>query len=324
VLLYISLFPQLVAGPIVRYEEVAARIISRRTDWSRIVSGAELFTVGLAKKVLIADTLSEPADLMFSLPAAQLGCAAAWFGVACFALQIFFDFSGYSDMAIGIGRALGFDFPENFRQPYRSTSIQQFWQRWHMTLSRWFRDYVYIPLGGNRCGALRTYRNLFIVFILTGFWHGASWNFMAWGLLHGVFLVVERIGLTGILARVWPPVAHAYVIGVALVGWVFFRTETIPAALAFLRAMMGMSDVTSGYVLGLAANPFVVCMLCAGAVLAALPEQDRSVNESSVGPARPTSAWSDAVRYGGLTLTTLACLALITSYSHKAFIYFRF
>lgn len=324
VLLYISLFPQLVAGPIVRYEEVAARIISRRTDWSRIVSGVELFTVGLAKKVLIADTLSGPADRIFSLPAAQLGCAAAWFGATCFALQIFFDFSGYSDMAIGIGRAVGFDFPQNFRQPYRSTSIQQFWQRWHMTLSRWFRDYVYIPLGGNRHGALRTYRNLFVVFLLTGFWHGASWNFMVWGLLHGLFLVVERMGLAGLLGRIWQPVAHAYVLAVALVGWVFFRTETIPTAIAYLRAMGGMSDVVSADMLGLLATPFVVCMLCAGVVIAAWPEKPAAAAESSGDAAVAASVWSDSLRYGGLTLTTLACLALITSYSHKAFIYFRF
>ncbi len=188
VLLYISLFPQLVAGPIVRYEEISAQIRKRNTNWNRIISGSERFIIGLAKKVILADSLATPVDAIFSLEATALTFELAWIGAITFALQIFFDFSGYSDMAIGIGHALGFDFPENFNQPYRSTSIKEFWRRWHMTLSRWFRDYVYIPLGGNKMGTGRTYLNLIIVFILTGFWHGSSWNFVIWGLIHGGFL----------------------------------------------------------------------------------------------------------------------------------------
>lgn len=317
VMLYISLFPQLVAGPIVRYEEIAEQIRVRRSDWQRVLSGVELFTIGLAKKVIIADSLAVPVDRIFALPPSELSFGLAWLGVICFALQIFFDFSGYSDMAIGIGRALGFDFPENFNQPYRARSIQEFWRRWHMTLSRWFRDYVYIPLGGNRLGLARTYVNLLAIFVLTGFWHGASWNFLIWGLIHGLFLVVERVGFAGWLSRAWAPLAHVYVVGVALLGWVFFRADDLPSAMVLLKTMAGFAEAPAFSGVAALFNPYVVCVLLLGAIVAVWPER---------------SSWADqirqvkaaAVRYGVLILSTLYSLALISSYSHKAFIYFRF
>jgi alginate O-acetyltransferase complex protein AlgI len=317
VMLYISLFPQLVAGPIVRYEEVAEQIRARRSDWQRVLNGAELFTTGLAKKVLIADSLAVPVDRIFALPPNELSFGLAWLGAICFALQIFFDFSGYSDMAIGIGRALGFDFPDNFNQPYRSRSIQDFWRRWHMTLSRWFRDYVYIPLGGNRLGLARTYINLLVVFVLTGFWHGASWNYLIWGLIHGLFLVIERQGFAAWLNRTWAPLAHAYVAGVVLLGWVFFRADDLPSALVFLKTMAGVtgnfdfSGVTALF------NPYVVCMLLLGVIVAVLPERDALAAEFR-------QKKLAMLRYSALILSTVFSFALISSYSHKAFIYFRF
>lgn len=317
VMLYISLFPQLVAGPIVRYEEIAEQIHTRRSDWQRVISGVELFTIGLAKKVLIADSLAVPVDRIFDLPPNELGLGLAWLGAICFALQIFFDFSGYSDMAIGIGRALGFDFPDNFNQPYRARSIQDFWRRWHMTLSRWFRDYVYIPLGGNRLGLARTYVNLLAVFVLTGFWHGASWNFLVWGLIHGLFLVVERLGFSGWLNRAWAPLAHAYVACVVLLGWVFFRADDLPSALVFLKAMAGGTEIPGFSGVAALFNPYVVCVLLLGSVVAVLPERESLATEFR-------QKKLAVLRYGVLILSTVFSFALISSYSHKAFIYFRF
>lgn len=323
-LLYITLFPQLVAGPIVRYEEISERIHARRSDWQRVISGGERFLIGLAKKVLIADSLAVPADRIFALPSDELSMGLAWLGTVCFALQIFFDFSGYSDMAIGIGRALGFDFPENFNQPYRSRSIQEFWRRWHMTLSRWFRDYVYIPLGGNRKGPARTYANLVLVFILTGFWHGASWNFLIWGLIHGSFLVLERIGLGEWLQKIWAPLAHLYVVAVVLLGWVFFRADDLASAQTFVGAMLGQAELPIMAGVGGIANPFTVTVLLIGLIVAAIPEQKRDAIEVSSLLSVDKFGVASMARYVMLMCTTLVSLALIASYSHKAFIYFRF
>ncbi|CAN0599979.1 unnamed protein product, partial [Ectocarpus sp. 12 AP-2014] len=198
--LYISLFPQLIAGPIVRYSEVEAAIANRtttRSDWSE---GMHQFVRGLAKKTLIADPMGLVADQIFAIPQAGLSPETAWLGAICYAFQLYFDFSAYSDMAIGLGRIFGFKFPINFNYPYVSQSVTEFWRRWHMTLSRWFRDYLYIPLGGNRGSAARTYLNLWIVFLATGIWHGAAWTFIAWGAFHGAFLIIERLGLARLLA----------------------------------------------------------------------------------------------------------------------------
>jgi alginate O-acetyltransferase complex protein AlgI len=317
VLLYISLFPQLVAGPIVRYEEIADQIKSRISNWQRVISGVERFVIGLAKKVIIADSLSVPVDAIFKLGATELSFGVAWLGIVAFALQIFFDFSGYSDMAIGIGRALGFDFPENFNQPYRSRSIQEFWRRWHMTLSRWFRDYVYIPLGGNRMGIGRTYLNLLIVFVLTGFWHGASWNFLIWGLIHGLFLVLERLGLEKLLLRVGAPISNAYVTGVVLLGWVFFRAEDFPGAYQFLRALADIDKVPAFLKINEIFDPYLFAVMLAGLIIAILPEKMPRWE-------MPKSLGVQIMKYSFLFVLFFFSLALVASYSQKAFIYFRF
>jgi alginate O-acetyltransferase complex protein AlgI len=214
--LYISLFPQLIAGPIVRYHDVAKQITGREHSLELFANGAARFIIGLSKKMLIANPLGEVADNIFILSGNDLTMPLAWIGVVAYSLQIYFDFSGYSDMAIGLGRMFGFKFLENFNYPYISKSLREFWRRWHISLSTWFRDYIYIPLGGNRVSTVRVYMNLFIVFLLTGVWHGASWNFVAWGLFHGIFLAAEHAGFSKILSKIWRALQHLYLIFIVL------------------------------------------------------------------------------------------------------------
>ena len=239
--LYISLFPQLIAGPIVRYHDVAGQIVGRNHRLGSIAEGTRRFVVGLAKKILIANPLGESADLVFSFSGEALSLPTAWIGIFFYTLQIYYDFSGYSDMAIGLGRMFGFRFFENFNYPYIATSLREFWRRWHISLSTWFKDYVYIPLGGSRVPYKRVYFNLFVVFFLTGFWHGASWNFIVWGLFHGIFLAMEHAGFCNVLNR-WPrPFRHCYTLAVVVVAWVFFRAETLSYAMGYLYAMIDLS-----------------------------------------------------------------------------------
>ena len=209
-LLYILLFPQLIAGPIVRYHDIAAELVRRTIGRSEFAAGVRRFVIGLGKKMLVANTVAVAADRIFAVPGTDLSTGLAWLGVACYTVQIYFDFSGYSDMAIGLARMFGFHFLENFDFPYIATSVTEFWRRWHISLSRWFRDYLYIPLGGNRASPLRTYVNLVIVFFLCGLWHGASWTFVVWGLFHGAVLVVERLGLGAGAGDVAQAVRHVY------------------------------------------------------------------------------------------------------------------
>ena len=239
VALYISLFPQLIAGPIVRYHDVARQITARTHSIAQFSEGVQRFIFGLAKKVLIANPLGLVADQIFAIPLEQVNAGLIWLGVLCYSLQIYFDFSGYSDMAIGLGRMIGFRFLENFNYPYISQSLQEFWRRWHISLSNWFRDYLYIPLGGNRCVAWRVYFNLVTVFFLCGLWHGASWNFVVWGLLHGLFLIFERLGLAKTLALFPRIVRHAYVLLFLMISWVFFRADNLSSAMLYLAAMIG-------------------------------------------------------------------------------------
>ncbi len=236
--LYILLFPQLIAGPIIRWRDIADQLPSRPQRMADFAWGARRFVLGLGKKVLIANTLGRTADQIFALPAAELTMPLAWLGLVCYTLQIYFDFSGYSDMAIGLMRMFGFRILENFNYPYIASSIREFWRRWHISLSNWFRDYLYIPLGGNQRGRRRAYANLVIVFLLCGLWHGASWPFVLWGAWHGIFLVLERAGFDRVLARTGP-FAHLYALLAVMGGWVLFRCETLPQALSFYAALAG-------------------------------------------------------------------------------------
>lgn len=237
--LYISLFPQLIAGPIVRYVDVENQIKERTTSWNKAYEGFMRFAVGFSKKVLIADQLSTLVDTVFAGGYPSL--LSNWIGIIAYTLQIFFDFSGYSDMAIGLGKVFGFDFLENFNYPYISQSIQEFWRRWHISLSSWFRDYLYFPLGGSRKGALRTYINITIVFFMTGLWHGASYNFIVWGLFYVIFQIIERLGFKRVLEKLPRVVRHIYALSIIMVGWVFFRAENLSAAIQYLKGMVVMA-----------------------------------------------------------------------------------
>ena len=238
--MYKAMFPQLIAGPIVRYRQIAGEIDDRSVSIARLRRGIEIFVLGLAQKVLIANTVSLPADQIFALPADQLTTGTAWLGAVCYMAQIFFDFSGYTNMAIGLGQMMGFTLPRNFDRPYLAQSVTEFWRRWHMTLSSWFRDYLYIPLGGSRHGPARTYANLLAVFVLCGLWHGASWTFALWGLYHGAFLIAERAARPLASVRIWRPLRHFYLLLAVLVGWVLFRADSLGAAAGMLKAMVGL------------------------------------------------------------------------------------
>jgi len=328
--LYLLLFPQLIAGPIIRYRDIADQLARRMVTLDDFAYGVRRFVIGLAKKVLIANVVAGPADRIFGMPLAQLSMAHAWLGIICYTLQIYFDFSGYSDMAIGLGRMFGFRFPENFRWPYVATSIQDFWRRWHLSLSTWFRDYLYIPLGGNRVPLARQYRNLVTVFFLCGLWHGASWNFVIWGLWHGAFLVVERVVNTRRLSDpqilkssnsnglpAWPLWPHVYTLLVVMVGWVFFRAETLTGAIGFLKALFAL-NVTSPAPLrvGFFLTPEVWMALIAGAIgstpwIPALAKRGRS-------------AWLEALSTAALAGALFASILQMAARTYNPFIYFRF
>ncbi len=242
--LYISFFPQLIAGPIVRYIDVATQFKQRVLSLEKATAGLQRFVFGFAKKVIVANTMAYIADQVFLLPISEISNSLAWLGIIAYTLQIYFDFSGYSDMAIGLAKIFGFDFLENFNYPYSAKSIKEFWRRWHISLSNWFRDFLYIPLGGNRGSETRTIINLLIVFLCTGFWHGASWTFLIWGLYHGVFLLLERMGLEKVLSRTPKIIRAAYTILVVMIGWVFFRAETLTGAINYLGKMFFISSNT--------------------------------------------------------------------------------
>lgn len=265
--LYIALFPQLIAGPIVRYTDIAHQLLGRILKRENIALGVQRFAIGLAKKVMIADQMSLIVDSIFAQSPSDLSTPVAWLGIITYVLQILFDFSGYSDMAIGLGRVFGFTFLENFNYPYIAQSVRDFWRRWHISLSTWFRDYAYIPLGGNRQGVGRTYLNLYIVFFLTGLWHGASWNFVIWGLWHGTFLVIERLGFDSLLNRIWQPLRHIYLLLVVLVGWVIFRVETMPQALAYIRQMFIWSSGNGNFTIPIIMNDKLWLLMLLGFIL---------------------------------------------------------
>lgn len=241
VALYIFFFPQLIAGPILRWSAIAPQLARRVVTREEFAEGVRRFVGGLAKKMIIANTVAVPADKIFALPTDELTLSLAWLAIVCYTLQIYFDFSGYSDMAVGLGKMFGFKFIENFNFPYTAQSIRDFWRRWHISLSSWFRDYLYIPLGGNRCSVWRTHLNLMVVFFLCGLWHGASWTFVIWGIYHGIFLILERTRFGDWIERLPRPLRHLYTLLVVMLGLVIFRAETFAQASSFLASMAGFS-----------------------------------------------------------------------------------
>ena len=312
-----SFFPQLVAGPIVKYKDIAASLQHREMHLDQAVSGLKRFCFGLAKKVLLANTLGYTVDEILSHPMDQLSSLLCWTAAIFYTLQIYFDFSGYSDMAIGLARVLGFQFRENFDLPYTSASIREFWRHWHISLSTWFRDYLYIPLGGNRKGHLRTYINLFIVFFATGLWHGAQWNFVLWGLYHGFFLILERILPSGkVHSRLIQLLKQILTLFLVCLGWVLFRADNIGMAMAQLRRMF----VTAGpgawsfseIVDPLTTSIFIISLLLS---LGLGRKAAQAINRSG-----KASVLSGAAAI----LCLFFSIVMLANAAHNPFIYFRF
>lgn len=324
--LYISMFPQLVAGPIVRYNSIAADIESERNiSLRQFTLGLQIFIIGLAKKVLFANNMAIIADDVFSQTPEYISALTAWLGAVCYAFQIYFDFSGYSDMAIGLGLMLGFRFPLNFNYPYIALSITDFWRRWHISLSSWFRDYVYIPLGGNRVKVSRMYLNLFIVFAVTGIWHGANWTFLIWGLFHGFFLVVEKI--TGL--HKWQKlkfVRWAVTMCIVIIGWVIFRSDSIGYAAKYIAAMLGLgfsgTELLDLSVL-FSSAPFILILLaaCAGSTPIVKNTLFKGIDAFSC---KPVGLPFTIVQNTVLIASFLIVYVVLANSSYNPFIYFRF
>ena len=310
---YISLFPQLIAGPIVRYKDVNDQLISRHETPTMFNSGVRLFMVGMAKKVLLANQFGMLWDTISADPVAA-GMLGAWAGACAYTLQIYFDFAGYSDMARGLGRMLGFEFCINFDYPYISKSVTEFWRRWHISLSTWFRDYVYIPLGGNRCGKIRQCVNILIVWALTGFWHGAGWNFLFWGFYYGVLLLIEKLVLGKYIKRLPAFFQHLYAMVIVIIGWVFFASPNLSTALAYLKVMFAGGAGTMGG--ANAVLPWVGMFLLG--VVGSTPLAKKVWDKLEGQKAMPLA--EGVLCLAGLLL----CIASLVSSSYNPFLYFRF
>lgn len=333
VLLYIALFPQLVAGPIVRYEDVADEIKGRRHTLEQLANGLRRFIIGLSKKLLIADVCGSVVTLIYSAERSVLDSRTAWLAAVCYLIQIYFDFSGYSDMAIGLGLCFGFHFKENFNYPYISSSIQEFWRRWHISLSTWFREYLYIPLGGNRKGKAKTYRNKLIVFFCTGLWHGANWTFIIWGLWHGFFIVTEDaakklfgLGKHGKNRRnpVETVLKHLYTLLVVLIGFVIFRADNMGQAFSMIGAMFSgiCASAQTGLLLAQCLTPLTMFALLLGLVgsTPVLPLVCRKVEQQT----GSVYVCLRVLSYAGALALLLVDILHLSAASYVPFIYFQF
>ncbi len=313
VLLYISYFPQLIAGPIVKYHDIEKEIDARHTTPQETALGIRRFICGLAKKLLVSNAMGQMADTVFALPAGEIGMFAAWTGAVCYTLQIYFDFSGYSDMAIGMGHMFGFHFLENFNYPYASTTIKEFWRRWHISLSTWFRDYLYIPLGGNRKGRGRTWVNRFLVFFATGLWHGASWNFVLWGLWHGLFSVLEDCGALPVKRFKGRLTGRVYTLLVVVLGFTLFRADTLAQAGAMFAAMFtGVGLEWAGTAAVCARLTPVFLLTLAFALALSFPVSKRFQPKN------------DTVTLAGALVLLVLCMFNLSAGTFNPFIYFRF
>jgi alginate O-acetyltransferase complex protein AlgI len=330
--LYIILFPQLIAGPIVRYSEIKDQLQNRvaNENIDNRLNGLFRFSIGLAKKMLIANQMSELADTIFSIPEESLTMGQAWLGSLAYSFQIYFDFSGYSDMAIGLGLMMGFRFPENFNAPYISQSITEFWRRWHITLSNWMRDYLYIPLGGNRVKSkTRLYFNLWMVFLISGFWHGAAWTFIAWGIFHGAFLILDRLFLLRFYKMIGKPLSILITFIITLIGWVIFRAETFPQAISYVTTMFDFGNIdlaistTRGTYDWFVEQRFLIILVIAS-FFSFLP----SINfiEKSMNPFFGTKGENDFIMLKSILAIVLlyVCMTEVISTGVNPFIYYRF
>jgi len=326
VLLYISFFPQLIAGPIVRYKDIEKEIEDRTVTMRQTAFGLRRFIGGLGKKVLIADAMGAAADFVFNQGAGELNILSAWIGAIAYLMQIYFDFSAYSDMAIGLGKMFGFHFKENFRYPYRAANMQDFWRRWHISLSSWFRDYVYIPLGGNRKGTARTALNRMIVFFLTGLWHGANWTFVVWGLFHGSFLLLESVFPK--IQKMPRFLGHVYTLLAVTIGFVIFRADTLPEAFLYVGRMFSGFDFSPALMSNAlqVLTPYFLIMTAAAIVCAGFMEPVTS-HIRSLETAESLSKRDKLLQIGSFVLAWLLlawCLLRLTGSSYHPFIYFRF
>lgn len=320
VMLYISFFPQLIAGPIVKYHDIQEQIRSRKTDSGEIAAGMRRFILGLAKKVLIFNVMAVTADALFAAPMGEMNILSAWTAAIAYLFQIYFDFSGYSDMAIGMGRIFGFTFQENFRYPYISQSIQEFWRRWHISLSTWFKEYLYIPLGGNRKGKVRTCVNKLIVFFSTGLWHGADWTFVIWGLWHGMFMLLEEVIPVKKLPRL---LRHVYTLLVVTVGFVMFRADTFAQGIQMTGKMFaGWSFQASQMNLVLQQMTPLFILTVIIAVIACMPVL-KWVREwgETIQPCRKVM---EPIGYLMSLFLLVLCILSLSSGTYNPFIYFRF
>ncbi|WP_234973663.1 MBOAT family O-acyltransferase [Sporanaerobacter acetigenes] len=322
--LYVSLFPQLVAGPIVRYQTVVEQISIREYSLDKFADGVNRFVLGLSKKVILANQLALVADGVFIKNVANLSIVESWIGIVCYTFQIYFDFSGYSDMAIGLGKMFGFDFLENFDYPYISQSVSEFWRRWHISLGSWFRDYVYIPLGGNRVSKFRLYMNVLVVWCLTGLWHGANWTFVVWGLYYGVFLILEKAFLEKALKKLPKILRHVYLLLVVIIGWVFFRADNIVQGIDFIKVMMGFgtSPITNNSV-SIYINDYWYIIVAAAIFSTPIMDKFKRVilrNNKNL--------LENGVVYKLQSLILIICMfiviVLLTGSSYNPFLYFRF
>ena len=313
---FVTLFPQLIAGPIIKYKDLGGQIDERTTTSEKFASGVQIFTVGMAKKVLIANNVGMLWEAYKATAVADLTVAGAWLGVLAFAFQIYFDFSGYSDMAIGLGRMLGFEFLPNFNYPYISKSITEFWRRWHISLSTWFREYLYIPLGGNRCSKPRWMFNLFVVWAATGIWHGASWNFLLWGLFFWVALLIEKFFLLDRLKKAPAAVGHIYTLFLVLISWAIFAIEDFTQLGGYLKVMFGLGGVPiANGAFGYYLRSYLPVLVIAG--LASTPLGAKLYKKLS---ARPAQAAGAVLILAGLVL----CTAYLVDGTYNPFLYFRF
>lgn len=317
--LYISFFPQLIAGPIVKYHDIEAQIAERTCTLEMQAYGIKRFSYGLGKKVILANTFAQAADRILTLPGEELGTAITWFGILVYTLQIYFDFSGYSDMAIGLGQMFGFDFMENFNYPYLSDSVSEFWRRWHISLSTWFKEYLYIPLGGNRKGMGRTCINLFLVFMATGLWHGASITFVLWGMYYGVLLVAERLLLRKWLQRnPWKWVNHVYTMAAVVFGWMLFRAEHMSVAKEWLANMLTWR--AGLYPIRMYADGRLFFWMAVGILLCGPLQYLCPALKERLYRKRKTDIWDVAIMAAVMFYSTV----LLVSNTYNPFIYFRF
>ena len=319
--LYICFFPQLVAGPIIRYHDIIDQIRTRTITLIGVNHGIQRFILGLFKKVVIANTVGALADQIMNESPGDLSSPAAWLGIIAYTLQIYYDFSGYSDMAIGLGSMLGFRIPENFNYPYIASSIQEFWRRWHISLSTWFRDYVYIPLGGNRKGNIRTYVNLATIFILTGFWHGATWSFVFWGVFHGLFMILERLFLGDLLKKIPSVFGWIYTMLVVIIAWVFFRIESFPVALEYSKLLFSFKTEGITLLENLDNEKLIVLFI---AILFATPVYPKIFNRIDTS----TSKLAAGILFLRMNIIIpvlfLYSVMLLCGSTYNPFIYFRF